>query len=356
MEKFESLLITPHSIFKEAYKEKGLMNTSNPEDKAPIVACLGEVLIDFIAEEKGSLDSVASFQKCPGGAPANVAVGITRLGVTCGFIGKVGADPFGEFLKTSLRKNGVNTEGIVETKEAPTALAFVSRTKTGERHFLFYREPCADVLLTEDDLHQDWLHNIKYLHVGGVSLTRNPSRQTTLRAIEIARKNGVAITFDPNLRLDLWSGGLEECRKILHQVLVRTDIFLPSQQELLLIMDTEQIDDALSRAHELGPHTICLKRGADGSQISTKTSKGKYDQFSQKAFDVNVVDTTGAGDGFNAGLIVGLVKGMSLREAVRQGTAAASLVITKIGAMTTLPTEQELSQFLMKMKTDQGTQ
>ncbi len=183
-----------------------------------------------------------------------------------------------------------------------------------------------------------------------MSLTQNPSRQTTLRAIDIARKNGVIITFDPNLRLDLWSGKLHECRKILHQVLARTEIFLPSLQELLLIMDTEQIDDALSRAHELGPHTICLKCGADGSRISIKTAKGNYDQFSQKAFAVNVVDTTGAGDGFNAGLIVGLIKGMNIREAVRQGTAVASLVITKIGAMTALPTEKELSQFLMKMK------
>ena len=352
MVKFESRLIIPHSLFNEAYKEKGLMNPSIPADKVPIVACLGEVLIDFIAEERDSLDSIASFRKYPGGAPANVAVGISRLGVTCGFIGKVGADTFGEFLKTSLKKNGVNIEGIVDTKEAPTALAFVSRSTTGERHFLFYRDPCADILLTKDDLPQDWLRKIKYLHVGGVSLTRNPSRQTTLRAIEFARQNGAIITFDPNLRLDLWSGGLNECRKILHRVLARTDIFLPSQHELLSIMDTEQIDDALSNAHELGPHTICLKCGADGSRISIKKAKGKYDQFSQKALDVNVVDTTGAGDGFNAGLIVGLVKGMNIREAVRQGIVVASLVITKIGAMTALPTEKELSKFLMKMKTD----
>ncbi|MFX0079485.1 MAG: carbohydrate kinase family protein [Candidatus Hermodarchaeota archaeon] len=328
------------------------MNASIPEDKVPIVACLGEVLIDFIAEEKGSLDLEASFRKYPGGAPANVAVGISRLGVACGFIGKVGADSFGAFLKASLKENGVNIEGIVDTKEAPTALAFVSRSTTGERHFLFYRDSCADVLLTEDDLPHDWLRRIKYLHVGGVSLTRNPGRQTTLRAIGIARKNGAVITFDPNLRLDLWSGGLHECRKILHQVLTKTDIFLPSQQELLLIMDAEQIDDALFHAHELGPHTICLKRGADGSRISTKTAKGKYEQFSQKAFDVNVVDTTGAGDGFNAGLIVGLVKGMNIRQAARQGTAVASLVITKNGAMTALPTQQELSEFLMQMKVD----
>jgi fructokinase len=326
------------------------MNASNPEDKVPLVACLGEALIDFIAEETVSRESVTSFQKYPGGAPANVAVGISRLGVTCGFIGKVGADTLGAFLKTSLKENGVNIEGIVDTKEAPTALAFVSRSTTGERHFLFYRDPCADVLLTADDLPQDWLRRIKYLHVGGVSLTRNPSRQATFRAIEIARKNGAVITFDPNLRLDLWSRGLHECRKILQKVLARTDIFLPSQHELLLIMDTEQIDDALLRVHELGPHTICLKCGADGSRISTKTAQGKYDQFSQKALDVNVVDTTGAGDGFNAGLIVGLVKGMNIREAVRQGTAVASLVITKIGAMTALPTEQELSHFLLKMK------
>ena len=106
----------------------------------PVVACLGEVLIDFIAEQTGTLDKVRSFRRTPGGAPANVAVGIARLGISCGFIGKVGADTFGAFLISTLKENGVDTRALLQTSEAPTALAFVSRTESGDPDFLFYRE------------------------------------------------------------------------------------------------------------------------------------------------------------------------------------------------------------------------
>ena len=122
------------------------MIKSHSKSKPPTVACLGEALIDFIAEQTGALDSVHSFRRYPGGAPANVAVGIARLGVPSGFIGKVGADTFGDFLISELNENSVHTGGITQTEEAPTALAFVSRSSAGDREFLFYRESCADIL------------------------------------------------------------------------------------------------------------------------------------------------------------------------------------------------------------------
>ena len=314
--------------------------------KTPIVACLGEVLIDFIAEETGTLESINSFRKHPGGAPANVAVGIARLGVATGFIGKIGADSFGNFLISVLKQNKVDTRGITQTSDAPTALAFVSRSASGDRDFLFYRNPCADILLTESDLPQDWLTNIRYLHVGGVSLTRTPSRQATLQAVKVAQQNGAVITFDPNLRLDLWSNGLRECRAVIQSLLEYTDIFLPSHEELTTLMATDDLNRAIQRAHKKGPSIICVKMGSKGSIISEETSKGTYRQFAQPSFSVNVVDTTGAGDGYDAGLIVGLVHGLPIEEAVLRGTAVASLVITKIGAMTALPTKKELAHFV----------
>ncbi|MFX1244268.1 MAG: carbohydrate kinase family protein [Promethearchaeota archaeon] len=324
------------------------MISSRSPETIPTVCCLGEVLIDFIAKEEGRLFEVSSFLKCPGGAPANVAVGVARLGVHTGFIGKVGLDAFGEFLVEELNRNGVDTKGIVRTNKAPTALAFVSRSKAGDRDFLFYREPCADALLTQDELPQDWLQGVQYLHFGGVSLTREPSRQATIHAIELAQSHGAIVSFDPNLRLDLWVDGLEGYQRTLRQVLKTVDIFLPSEEELEALFATKNMKHALIQAHELGPHTICLKRGNQGSLISTKSNDGTLDQFTQSPFDIPVRDTTGAGDGFNAGLLVGLAKGTSLREAVAQGTAVASLVITKIGAMTALPTQDELTKFMKK--------
>jgi sugar/nucleoside kinase (ribokinase family) len=270
----------------------------------------------------------------------------------------VGADTFGDFLISTLKQNGVDTRAISRTSEAPTALAFVSRSESGNRDFLFYRDPCADTLLTESELPLEWFGHIQFLHIGGVSLTREPSRKTTFRATRLAKENKATITFDPNLRLDLWSKGVSECRKYMHALLAYTDIFLPSQEELLTIMATKDIEKALSQAHKMGPSIICVKQGAQGSFISEKRSEGEYHQFSQPPFDINVVDTTGAGDGFDAGLIVGLVRDLSLEEAVKQGTAIASLVITKLGAMTALPTQKELANFIKgyEIIQDKGTQ
>lgn len=322
------------------------MLVSDTQSPYPVIACLGEVLIDFIAEETGSLDKVSCFRKYPGGAPANVAVGIARLGVRCGFIGKVSTDIFGDFLISTLNKNHVDIGGITRTDDAPTALAFVSRTTTRDRDFLFYRESCADILLKKSELPQHWLDQIQYLHLGGVSLTREPSRQTTLLAAKRVKDNQASVSFDPNLRLDLWDGDLVECQSVVQSVLAYTDIFLPSHDELLMIMGTKDVNHALMQAHNLGPSVICVKQGPNGSLISKMLEDGKLHQFNQSAFDVKVVDTTGAGDGFDAGLLVGLINGLTLEEAVRIGTAVASLVISKIGAMTALPTEKELNAFL----------
>ncbi|MFW9830261.1 MAG: carbohydrate kinase family protein [Candidatus Thorarchaeota archaeon] len=324
------------------------MRSSRHQNEIPLVACLGEVLIDFIAEHSGPLNSISSFRKLPGGAPANVAVGIARLGIACGFIGKISSDAFGAFLFKTLEQNGVWIDGIIRTTEAPTALAFVNRTDTGDREFLFYRDTCADILLTEDDLPIEWLQNIKFLHVGGVSLTRNPSRRATIKAAALASQHGATVTFDPNIRLDLWNNDIEECRLVLNQVLTNTDIFLPSQEELLLLTGKENLEEAVEDVHRIGPRIICVKQGAKGSFISSQQSLSKYHQFNQAAFNVDVVDTTGAGDGFDAGLIVGLVTGLSLSEAVLNATAVASLVISKLGAMTALPSKKELDLFHQK--------
>lgn len=326
------------------------MNFSYTKREAPVVACLGELLIDFIAEETGSLAVAKSFRRYPGGAPANVAVGIARLGVASGFIGKVGADTFGNFLISVLKQNNVDTSAIIQTPKAPTALAFVSRSVSGDRDFLFYRNPCADLLLSKTELPHAWFNQLEFLHVGGVSLTREPSRHATIHAAKLARQQGAKVTFDPNLRLDLWADGIDECRKVAHNLLGYVNIFLPSREELLELMAVADLNEAIALAHKYGPSIICVKMGPEGSLVSVKEQKSDFRQFHQRPFTVNVVDTTGAGDGYDAGLIVGLVRGLSLEEAVLKGTAVASSVITKMGAMTALPTSAELAHFLRKHK------
>lgn len=330
------------------------MDAGQPKRGIPTVLCLGEALIDFIADATGSLTTVSRFLKCAGGAPANVAVGVARLGVPCGFIGKVAADPFGDFLVTTLQTNGVDTRRMVRSRDAPTALAFVSRAASGERDFLFYRNPCADLQLTEQDLPLDWLQRARFLHIGGVSLSSEPSRQATLRAIQYAKVNRVVVTFDPNLRLELWKGGLAECRQVVRSALSFTETFLPSEEELLLLMNTNDLDKAISQVLDLGPRVVCVKQGSRGAFVAVKSATGRFEGSRQAAFTVPVVDTTGAGDGFNAGLVAGLASGMTLPMAVRQGTGVAALVITKKGAMSALPTHRQLLRFSAHAREKKG--
>ncbi len=315
------------------------------DSSSPSVLCLGEVLIDFIADTQGSLTTVPSFRKCPGGAPANVAVGLARLGISCGFIGKVGNDQFGRFLRETLQSNGVNTQSLLTTSEAPTAIAFVALSSTGKPDFFFYRDPCADLLLAQEELPRKWLMQANFLHIGSVSLTREPARQATRRAAEIVKESGATVTFDPNLRLDLWREGIGECRQEVIRILPLTDFFLPSTEELLLLTETQDLQEAIHKILEQGPRVICIKQGSDGVHVVKVSSDGTVEEFQQTAFPVEVVDTTGAGDAFNAGLIAGLVEGLPLKRAVKQGSAVAALAITKKGAMTSLPSHRQVEDF-----------
>jgi sugar/nucleoside kinase (ribokinase family) len=304
------------------------------------------VLIDFIADKPGSLTTVQRFRKCPGGAPANVAVGVARLGIPSGFIGKVGADQFGSFLTETLQSNSVNTQHLTVASDAPTALAFVALSATGKPDFSFYREICADLLLSQEDLPQDWLNQTKLLHIGSVSLTREPSRQATKRAVELVSKAEAIVTFDPNLRVDLWKGGINECRQEVLSLLSSTDFFLPSLEELFLLTQIQNLQKAVQEVLKLGPRVVCVKMGSDGVFVVETSLNGDLEEYKQAAYPVEVVDTTGAGDAFNAGLIAGVVKGLPLKKAVMQGMAVAALAITRKGAMTGLPTRRQLEAFL----------
>ncbi len=319
----------------------------------PVVLSIGEVLIDFISEEVGAINKVKGFQKCPGGAPANFAVGLARLGVDVAFVGKVGDDPFGEYLLDVLKKEKVNTENVIKAqKNERTALAFVSLDEDAEREFVFYRKNAADLQFTEKELKLDYLANAKYIHFGTVSLTEEPSRTATIAAIEKCREAGGKSCFDPNLRLDLWEN-LETIREIIDKVLKKTDILYPSLDELKFILQREDIEEqeAIDLIIEKYPiDIVALKRGKEGCLI-----KKREDFFlTIPAFDVDVLDTTGAGDGFNVGFIFGLIEEKSIEEAGIMGNAVGALVIQKKGAMTSLPSREELQEFLKNQKVEIG--
>lgn len=316
--------------------------------------CLGELLIDFVSTMSGvTLKDAPGFEKAPGGAPANVAVGLAKLGIETYFIGKVGKDAFGEFLRDVLVKNGVNTTFLTTTEKAKTTLAFVSLTKEGERDFVFYRDPGADMLLDQSDIDEEGFRRGGVFHFGSITMTHEPACSATLRALSLAEKYGCLISFDPNLRPALWRN-LEEARSRMLQGAEKAHILKVNEEEAMFLADASTFEGALDFLSKKFPLTlIAVTLGKHGCLLVRKKERMRIE-----GFRVNAIDTTGAGDGFVAGLLSSLymfwkdlregktVPEDALRHAALRANAVGALTTTKKGAIPGLPTQEEVEIFL----------
>jgi fructokinase len=312
------------------------------------VIALGELLIDFVSTQSGvSLSEAPAFQKAPGGAPANVAVGLARLGVSSGFIGKVGNDDFGRFLAQTLAQNGVDTTGLRFSNEARTMLAFVSLRADGERDFMFYRHPSADMLLSPDDLDFEWLGAAKVLHYGSISLISEPSCSATLAALQGAAARGLLISYDPNLRLNLWPSA-EAARQGMLDGWQYAQVAKLSREELSFLSGEEDLAAGVKKLWRDRLRLLVITDGAEGCYYATGKAHGHVPGHRVKA-----VDTTGAGDGFVAGLLAGLLKNEEawrdsavLEKVLRFANAVGALTTTQRGAVPALPTREQVAAFL----------
>ncbi|XP_052620774.1 fructokinase-2 isoform X2 [Lactuca sativa] len=217
------------------------------------IVCFGEMLIDFVPDTAGvSLAESQGFLKAPGGAPANVACAITKLGGSSAFIGKVGKDEFGYMLADILKKNGVNADGVLFDEHARTALAFVTLKKNGEREFMFYRNPSADMLLKESELNMDLIKNAKIFHYGSISLITEPCRSAHMAAMKTAKQAGVLLSYDPNVRLPLWPSP-EAARHGIMSIWNEADFIKVSDDEVAFLTqkdaDSEEAVKSLWRDH-----------------------------------------------------------------------------------------------------------
>ncbi len=302
------------------------------------VIAIGELLIDLIAEGYSlPLKDQTTFNRFAGGAPANFAVGVKCLGLNSGLITKVGNDFFGDFLLSSLKEKEVDISQIRVTKEYNTALAFVGLDENRSPSFTFYRSPCADIMLKAEEVNEDYIKSAKLLMYGTVSMADEPARSAIFRAIKYAKKHGLQVACDPNLREDLWH--FKDPREHIFRALKDTDVFLPSISEAEFITG-EKGESALEAISDLGPSIIGVTRGAEGSTIFTK---GEI--HSAPAYKVDVIDTTGAGDAYAAGLITGLLTKMPLNQIPYFANAVSALKITKKGAMN-IPNRQEVENFM----------
>ena len=317
-----------------------LSMTSNPK-----IIGIGEVLIDFIGVEQASLDEVMNFKKCFGGAPMNTIVGVARLGVETGAIAAVGDDPFGKFIIEEFKKNDVDVSQVKIKKDVRTTLAFIVNDPARGWVCIFYRSPwlkhTSDSLLSPHDIDYDYIAKARILHVSGFALSQNPGRQALFKAVKYAKKKGVKISFDPTLRLDVWRSR-SILKKTCMQMLKLADIATFSREEASFFFGTSNPRGVAERVLKYGVEIVGVKLGSQGSFIKVKNGP----EVSAPAFKVNVVDVTGAGDGWNAGLLVGLYKDWSIEQCITVANAVGALVVTKPGAITALPYRDELNRFL----------
>jgi fructokinase len=316
----------------------------------PDVISHGEMLIDFVSTVNGvSLIEAPSFLKAPGGAPANVAVGLARLGVSAGFMGQVGDDAFGHFLEQTLRENKVDVSALRFSREAHTMLAFVALRVDGERDFVFYRQPSADMLYRPEDVEEAYVRSARVFHFGTISLISEPARSAALHAVKIAREAGLLISFDPNLRLNLWPDA-KAARDGMRLGWLLANVIKVSEEELAFLGETDDLAEAARKLWHNDLRVMIITRGQAGSRYVTTAFNGEV-----AGYAVNAVDTTGAGDGFVAGLLKGLLEQPDayanedrLRAVCRFANAVGALTTTRRGAIPALPTFEQVETFLSK--------
>lgn len=310
------------------------------------VIALGELLIDFTPAGK-SEKANQLFETNPGGAPANVLAALARLGKKTAFIGKVGADQFGRYLHDVLTGLGIDTAGLRMTEEARTTLAFVHLAADGDRSFSFYRDPGADVLLRADEIDPDLFQRARFFHFGSNSLTAEPARSATRKAIELAKAHQLAISFDPNIRFPLW----REPQLIKEQIaacLAHVDYLKLSREELAYLTDCSDLDaGTLALYKTYGIRLIFVTLGAEGCYYRMGEQVGV-----QAGYRVETVDTTGAGDAF-CGAVLYQLLGLpdpaactmeQLAEIVAFANAAGALSTTQKGAIPAMPTLDQIEQ------------
>lgn len=317
------------------------------------VVALGEILIDFTfaginAEGKNLYEENA------GGAPANCVSAVAKLGGKGAFIGMTGRDSFGEDVRRVLEKISVDTSGMRYCESQHTTLAFVSLDAQGERHFSFCRNPGADTQIRPEDLDTEMLENSRILHVGSLSLTDEPAKSATLKAIEIVKKAGGLVSYDPNYRANLWKGR-SDAIEVMKSIFPLADTVKVSDEELALLFgENISAEEGGNAILDMGASLAMITLGAKGVFYAAKVPDKNRISGTVGCKSVKVVDTTGAGDSFTGGMLYRLTRRENplaftkkeLEEDLRFANTVASICVTRRGAIPALPTLEEVEEFL----------
>ena len=308
---------------------------------------MGEMLIDFTLNGQSEQGNHL-FEACPGGAPCNVLAMLNKLGRKTAFIGKVGEDQFGRLLKGTIDELGIETKGLILDKEIHTTLAFVHTFPDGDREFSFYRKPGADMMLTEEEVDYDLIRQSRIFHFGTLSMTDEPVRSATKKALEVAKEADCLITFDPNLRPPLWNS-LDEAKKQMEYGFQYCDMLKISDNEIQFVSGKEDYDEGICYLQDkYNIPLIFLTMGKDGSRAYYKDIR-----VERKGFQVKAIETTGAGDTFRGCSIHGLLthglEGLTeeiLGDMLTYANAGAALITMKKGAIRSMPEPENITKLI----------
>lgn len=298
----------------------------------------GDAVVDLIP------DTDSTYLKCPGGAPANVAVAISRLGGNSAFFGRVGQDPLGRFMKATLAQEQVNTDYMLLDEAQRTSTVIVDLDDSGERSFTFMVKPSADQFLIPADIPE--FTQGEWLHVCSIALANEPSRSSTLKAMQDIKAAGGFVSFDPNLREEVWATP-EELKPVVRQAIELADVVKFSDDELLFLTDTDSLEAGLEAIKAFDNTLVLITQGAKGALV---VFEGEQELIAGQA--VKPIDTTGAGDAFVGGLLARLAQQNewankeAIHSAVNWANGCGALATTQKGAMTALPTQDALLAYI----------
>ncbi len=314
------------------------------------IAALGELLIDFT--DRGLSDAgMRLFEQNPGGAPANMLAAAARLGERTAFIGKVGDDMHGRFLRDTLIAAGIDVTGLVLSPDVFTTLAFVALDDRGERYFSFARKPGADTCLRPDELPAPLLSSARVLHVGSLSLTDEPARSATFAAVEAAKRAGAVISYDPNYRAALWPDEATAAAQ-MRSMVPYAGVMKLSDEETLLLTGAAEPEEAAHRLLAQGVSCVAVTLGDRGALVAVAGGMQTV-----PAFASDPVDTTGAGDGFWGGFLHRMLTldkrpaALTVSDAAdcaRWGNATAALCITRRGGIPAMPALGDVQALLLR--------
>ena len=309
------------------------------------IVVFGEAMAMFIADDPVPLAEANHYTRAVAGAEVNVAVGLSRLGYHVGWIGRFGDDPLETYLLNQIRQAGADTTRVLLDKEHPTGFQLKSQVLEGDPEVIYFRRGSAASYIASNEEDDAYLRSARHLHLTGIPPALSETcRLYTYHALEQARAAHMSISFDPNLRPTLWKSE-REMREVINDLAVKADWVFPGLDEGMMLTGYTTPEDIASFYLDKGVELVSIKLGALGSSLFTRSQR-----YDLPLFEVEVIDTVGAGDGFAVGVISGMLDGLDPLSCLERGNAIGALAVTSRGDMDGLPDREALNRFLQTTK------